>query len=474
MPNLLMKYVITYVVFVLLSTAQWFHRKFHKVEIDQFLYHLERSSENVIKADFPLINSAIKNCVLAPLVYALLFLVLVFMAERVLKKISLQFSLSATLYSPVSIVISMALGVIYFLNLNIQLANPFVENRDWVAHFYAEPQVLSAPDKKRNLVLIYAESMETSLESLYPNDHLFDSLSFKNHAPVSFGSFPQLTDTGWTIAGMTSSQCGIPLKPLGIFNGDNIGESTTKFMPNAKCLGDVLKEYGYKNVFIGGASSDYSGKNLFLETHGYGEIYGRSEFIKMNSQIALNAWGANDDELFKFAKEKFLKLKAENNPFNLTLLTLGMHFPDGFLSPSCPSRYGDYRDPILCNSFLIKDFVDFIKANEGAIDTDIVIVGDHLTMKASIAKALEHKTDRSIFNLFISRDKDETPNRSQINHFDLFPTILQQLNFELKNGRAGLGCSGFDQVNCSSISTVDQINDKLHKYSSFYESLWTN
>jgi phosphoglycerol transferase len=355
-----MKYVITYVVFVLLSTAQWFHRKFHKVEIDQFLYHLERSSENVIKADFPLINSAIKNCVLAPLVYALLFLVLVFMAERVLKKISLQFSLSATLYSPVAIVISMALGVIYFLNLNIQLANPFVENRDWVAHFYAEPQVLSAPDKKRNLVLIYAESMESSLESLYPNDHLFDSLSFKNHAPVSFGSFSQLTDTGWTIAGMTSSQCGIPLKPLGIFNGDSIGESTTKFMPNAKCLGDVLKEYGYKNVFIGGASSDYSGKNLFLETHGYGEIYGRSEFIKMNSQIALNAWGANDDELFKFAKEKFLKLKAENNPFNLTLLTLGMHFPDGFLSPSCPSRYGDYRDPILCTSFLIKNFVDFV------------------------------------------------------------------------------------------------------------------
>ena len=256
MSSLLIKYVMTYAVFVLLSTANWFHRKFHKVELDQFLYHLERSSENVIKADFPLINSAIKNCLLAPLVYALLFLCFVFIAERILKKLSHPFSLSATLYSPVSIVISIALGVIYFLNLNIQLANPFVENRDWVAHFYAEPKVLSAPNKKRNLVLIYAESMESSLESLYPNDHLYDSLSFKSHAPVSFSSFQQLTDTGWTIAGMTSSQCGIPLKPVGIFNGDNIGESTNKFMPNAKCLGDVLKDYGYKNVFIGGASSD--------------------------------------------------------------------------------------------------------------------------------------------------------------------------------------------------------------------------
>ena len=148
MSSLLIKYVMTYAVFVLLSTANWFHRKFHKVELDQFLYHLERSSENVIKADFPLINSAIKNCLLAPLVYALLFLCFVFIAERILKKLSHTFSLSATLYSPVSIVISIALGVIYFLNLNIQLANPFVENRDWVAHFYAEPKVLSAPEKK--------------------------------------------------------------------------------------------------------------------------------------------------------------------------------------------------------------------------------------------------------------------------------------------------------------------------------------
>ena len=52
--------------------------------------------------------------------------------------------------------------------------------------------------------------------------------------------------------------------------------------------------------------------------------------------------------------------------------------------------------------------------------------------------------------------------------------IFENLTFVENNGRAGLGCSGFDEVNCSSVSTVDQINDKLHKYSSFYESLWTH
>ena len=99
---------------------------------------------------------------------------------------------------------------------------------------------------------------------------------------------------------------------------------------------------------------------------------------------------------------------------------------------------------------------------------DIVIVGDHLTMKSSVSKALEHFSDRSIFNLFISRDHDEIPNREVINHFDLYPSILTQLNFYLKDGKAGLGCSGFDKVNCSSITSVEQINDKLHKHSSFW------
>lgn len=472
MSRFLTHYVLTYIVCALFATAQWFHRKFNTVEIDQFLYHLELSTKNVIKADATLINNAMKNCLLAPLVYALLFLFLIFIAEKALKKISYQISLTATLLSPVSLVISIVVGVIYFLHLNIELANPFVENKDWVAHYYAEPKVISAPSKKRNLVLIYAESMESTLLRLYPNNHLFDGLSFKNYRPVSFNSFTQLTDTGWTIAGMTASQCGVPLKPLGIFNENKIGESTTKFMPNAKCLGDVLKDNGYTNVFIGGASRKYSGKLSFLETHGYEESYGRSQFNKMNPAIAMNDWGINDDELFKFAKEKYLKLKAEKKPFNLTLLTLGMHFPDGYLSPSCPSKYNDYSDSILCTSFLVKDFVDFVKTNEGITDTDIVIVGDHLTMKSSIAKSLEKQTDRSIFNLFISRDYDERPNRKDINHFDLFPTILTQLNFHLKDGRGGLGCSGFDKVSCSSITSVEQINDKLHKHSTFYDSLW--
>jgi len=38
------------------------------------------------------------------------------------------------------------------------------------------------------------------------------------------------------------------------------------FMPDAVCLGDILKSQGYHLEFMGGANNEFAGKGLFYKT----------------------------------------------------------------------------------------------------------------------------------------------------------------------------------------------------------------
>ena len=77
--------------------------------------------------------------------------------------------------------------------------------------------------------------------------------------------------TNWTIAGIVSSQCGLPLKPISILNTQKKGKhqkhifGLKAFLPNAKCLGDILKENDYKSIFINAVSLDFVGMGLFFK-----------------------------------------------------------------------------------------------------------------------------------------------------------------------------------------------------------------
>ena len=84
-----------------------------------------------------------------------------------------------------------------------------------------------------------------------------------------------------------ASQCGLPLKPITILNTKNKGRHNKfgfglkTFLPNAKCLGDILKENDYKNIFINAVSLDFVGLDFF-KNHGYNEIYGKKEYENLS------------------------------------------------------------------------------------------------------------------------------------------------------------------------------------------------
>ena len=90
---------------------------------------------------------------------------------------------------------------------------------------YVNPKTakLTFPEKKRNLIYIYLESMENTLASkanggssetsIIPEleELALKNTSFSNKASGVGGALPA-TNTGWTVAGMAAQSAGVPLK----------------------------------------------------------------------------------------------------------------------------------------------------------------------------------------------------------------------------------------------------------------------
>lgn len=449
-----------------LCTVLWFRQRFGKVEIDQLLYHLQQGSHTVLYADQVLVWSGIKNCILGPILYTTVLMTLARRAGRRGRRIGKV--LWAAPVQAIALLGAAALTV----SLTLTFPPSAIAGQDWIATLYRKPASFDIPKRKKNLVLIYGESLEFSYGTRPFDGHLLHALEHGELAHAkSFAHFKQMAGTGWTIAGMVASQCGVPLKPLGIFGQNQFGDNANQFLPNALCLGDVLRTSGYRNVFLGGASTKFAGKGMFLHAHGYDEVLGREEWRSRNPEFPLNEWGLNDDDLFAEALKKLALLSRSGDPFNLTILTVGMHPPDGFLAPSCPRTFGDLRDTVACTAHLIDHFVESAHSAGYLENTDVVVLGDHLSQRNSQHEKLDAVAERSVFNEFLT-SSDLQPNRSEIDHFDLAPTILSALGYRFPGGEFGLGCSALGTVSCKSLVYDPLADAKLDHSSPFYNALW--
>ena len=147
--------------------------------------------------------------------------------------------------------------------------------------YYEDPAVASA-ENKRNLVMIYLESGEETLS----DTTLFDKDPFvplKEATPAEDGwqqvdGLRQYEGGGWTMAGISGTQCGVPLKGSGLLTGksglNSLGGDLDSYLGGLTCTGDILAEQGYRNVFMGGAEESFAAKDQYFLSHGYDEFYG--------------------------------------------------------------------------------------------------------------------------------------------------------------------------------------------------------
>ena len=326
--------------------------------------------------------------------------------------------------------------------------------------YYKKPTPHKESLNHKNIVYIYAESLERTYfdEKRFPN--LITNLRKFQNQSIDFSNIQQVIGTGWTIGGYTATQCAIPLFTPS--NGNSMSGVDT-FLPGAVCLGDVLHNLGYHQVYIQGASTKFSGKDKFFKTHHFDEIYGRDELEdRLKDKSYLNAWGLYDDSTFDIAFEKFLELSKKSKPFMINVMTLDTHHPDGHLSKTCRElgiRYGKGDNPILnavkCSDYLISDFISKIKQSKYAKDTIILLTSDHLAMKNTATHILKRGPRRDLFLILEPNNREHTIIDKPTLMFDQASILLDRIGADTD---LGLGRDVLREK-----SLLEEFGDNIHK-----------
>ena len=305
--------------------------------------------------------------------------------------------------------------------------------------YYRIPKIQKIDSlKQKNLVLIYLESFERTYfnERVFPG--LITDLKKIENSSTTFTNIKQVMNSKWTIAGMVSGQCGVPLFTS---SHENSMSGMDLFLPSAKSLGDLLKSEGYYLSFMGGADHDFAGKGKFYSTHCFDEVLGKHELLPQTPNPEYkNHWGLYDDALLPLAKEKFYELAKSKEKFAFVLLTLDTHHPQGMASKSIRKNlYQDGSNQMLNvikgSDKLVSEFINEIKNSPYADSCVIVVVSDHQAMKN---EAYDKLTSTKRSNLFMVLDNEGT--KKVVNKkgsvLDIGTTILPFLGY---TGQIGLG-----------------------------------
>jgi phosphoglycerol transferase len=363
-----------------------------------------------------------------------------------------------------------------------------------VDDYYRTPVVADAGNK-RNLVMIYLESGEETLS----DTTLFDKDPFVPLKDVTreedgwqkVDDFRQYEGGGWTMAGISGTQCGVPLKGSGLLTGksglNSLGGEMDSYLGGLTCVGDILADQGYRNVFMGGAEESFAAKDQYFLSHGYDDFYGLNHWKELGEpadQIRSD-WGLSDKRLMERAEEQVDTLHAESertgNPFNLTMLTVDTHEP-AHLYDYCPQdSESEVTSMFACSMTQVAGFVDHLEEQGYLDDTAVVVMGDHLKhMGASNAfhEQLDDNPNRSIFNRFWIPGDDRRTSTMQdgVDQLNMMPTILEAAGIELADRQGGLGVSAFTQdipLGSAQGLEPDAYDELLNSRSSdFYKDAW--
>jgi hypothetical protein len=296
----------------------------------------------------------------------------------------------------------------------------------------AEIAVQEMDRQPKNLIFLYLESVEQLYfdQLLYPK--LLPNLQALKGVNHDYTNVKQVGITGFTIAGIVASQCGVPLNIRREYGGvSNTALATlTRPLEGYICLGDILKAYNYNTVMYKGASLSFSGTRNFLDYHGFIEAKGAADWDLELPSADRTGWGIYDDTLFDLAFNRISQLDKEERPFALSLVTLDTHHPNGHASKSCPKyTYADdtMLDALHCTDYLVGKFVESLKRDSILDDTVLVIFSDHLAMRNTQWEVLKkHKEERRLTFIVVSGEEKKEFNKAAT-HFDITPTTLDYL-----------------------------------------------
>lgn len=467
LKNNKLNFLLVYLIFFILLFTLWIKREFgghiHYVEIIfNFYINYEglKNSPSSLKNNFFLyvINLSLFFTILSIFIFEkfkIKKILIKLIQNKSLKNLINLFFLNTKtflLYSVIFFLIQFKFH--YFLIPYIQIFENEIDK-----DLYIDPKTIiyQKPKKLKNLILFYVESMEYDVQKLenHINENPLEKINqIKGENIYNFKETPSIQIS---IAGLVASQCAVPFHPSVSINLNN------HKIKNLYCLSDVLNNFNYKQYYFMTVNKSFQRTDFFKENH-HIKIVDDNEIRKKYPNEKLG-WGngVHDEVMLKYAKEKILKLHEEKKPFNVIIKTTDTHPPYQKISSKCKikNEMNIRKRAALsfkCISIEINNFLNELSYSGALDNTVVVIMGDHLLHPIYNDKKIID-APRKNRNIYYKMSTNNNFERSKMNHFDVTPTILDELGF----------LNTFDKRFAFGVSLFN--SNKLFNYNNHYNSV---
>jgi phosphoglycerol transferase MdoB-like AlkP superfamily enzyme len=234
------------------------------------------------------------------------------------------------------------------------------------------------PELRLNVIQITVESLSADFLSIFNHAaHLTPELEALAQKSLSFDNF-YATGTR-TDRGMEALTLSIPPTP---------GRSLVKRPKNENffTLGSVFRSRGYDTAFVYGGYGYFDNMNAFFGNNGY-RVVDRAKATKADVTFA-NAWGACDEDLYRWALREADQSYAEKKPFFQFVMTTSNHrpftYPDGKID--LPSKISERAGAVKYTDYAIGQLIKEASTRPWFKDTIFVIVADHCAASAGVTE----------------------------------------------------------------------------------------
>ena len=258
---------------LLFFSVQWVFRTWPNLKMDELMYQLTAPTEGTASDMYwAYFYQAGIPTIVCLIVFVIVAITLSYASKQFRNKGKVALCICSVICIGLSLVET---------NTRLDAAKYFEnkgEGSTFIESNYVDPKDVSLtfPEKKRNVIVLYLESMEMTYvdkengggfdENYIPqltqlskeNENFSGSDTGLNGARSTSGST-------WTMGGIFASTSGLPL----LLSIDANSMDTQKsFFRNATVLGDILGEEGYQQVFACGSDATFGGRKLYFTDHG--------------------------------------------------------------------------------------------------------------------------------------------------------------------------------------------------------------
>lgn len=344
----------------------------------------------------------------------------------------------------------------------------------FVTHYINPDSIkITVPERKRNLILIYLESLETTFADKehggYQDSNLIPEITELALQNLNFGKSGKHIGGGYDAFGSESTLPTMLTRTLGIPNIFNYKKMP--ILQHYNSLYKILNQNGYHQIFFQGNPGLYKEFKDFALDQKINEIYGTDELIKLFNMDAAELTkkqgfkNIQDKDAFVIANQ-FLDTLSE--PFTLTFFTIDTHAPHGFYDSDCikiddeKNEDEQLKASARCVSRELNKFLQSLKSKPFYDNTSIIVFGDHLFMGKRLVDGFN---DRKWVNIFVNAPKKPiTEENRQFTDVDMLPTILSSINFDIEGDRLALGTDLFsDKKTLVETIGLDSLNKEINK-----------